>query len=134
MDKKEIIKEIIKDSGKRIPLTVFSRQIQIPLDTKKVISLIGARRTGKTFVMFDTIKRLLGLGILAENIVFFSCEDERLLLDISEMDLILQAYRELYPNKDLMNTYWFFDEIQNVVGWEKFIRRMYDTVSPNLFI
>jgi predicted AAA+ superfamily ATPase len=51
------------------------------------------------------------------------------------LDLIIQAYLELYPQiQDLSQCYFFFDEIQNVNGWEKFIRRLYDTISKNIFI
>ncbi len=46
-------------------------------------------------------------------------EDERLDLTTEELDLILQAYRELYPEIDLSKAFFFFDEIQNVNGWEK---------------
>jgi predicted AAA+ superfamily ATPase len=61
-------------------------------------------------------------------------EDERLELNSNELDLILQAYMELYPSHNLSECYFFFDEIQNISNWEKFIRRMYDTISKNIFI
>ncbi|MDR2411363.1 MAG: AAA family ATPase [Candidatus Peribacteria bacterium] len=38
----------------------------------------------------------------------------------------MDAYLELYNNKNLQKTYFFFDEIQNINGWEKFIRRIYN--------
>jgi len=41
---------------------------------------------------------------------------------------------ELYPEIEMKDTYLFFDEIQNVDGWEKFVRRVYDGVSQNIFI
>ena len=34
----------------------------------------------------------------------------------------------------MKHVYFFFDEIQNVSGWEKFVRRLYDTVSLHIFI
>jgi Predicted ATPase (AAA+ superfamily) len=37
--------------------------------------------------------------------------------------LILEAYQEMYNNKPLI----YLDEIQNVVGWEKFARRLADS-------
>ncbi|MBT3727584.1 AAA family ATPase [bacterium] len=40
--------------------------------------------------------------------------------------MIIEAYRELYPFKKIENSYLFFDEIQNIDGWEKFIRRTND--------
>jgi hypothetical protein len=35
---------------------------------------------------------------------------------------------------DIEECYLFFDEIQNISGWEQFIRRIYDTLSKNIFI
>jgi hypothetical protein len=46
----------------------------------------------------------------------------------------LQAYQELYPKQDLEECYFFFDEVQNIEGWEKFIRRIFDKISKNIFI
>ena len=66
--------------------------------------------------------------------VFINFEDERLDLATDELDLILQAYRELYPRQRLEDLHLFFDEIQNVDGWERFVRRVYDTVTRNIVL
>lgn len=46
----------------------------------------------------------------------------------------MDAYYELYPENYSTGLYLFFDEIQEIEGWEKFVRRMYDTVSKKIFI
>ena len=51
-----------------------------------------------------------------------------------ELDLILQAYRELYPGINLQEVHFFFDEIQNIDGWDKFIRRIYESLGKNIYI
>ncbi|NTW84456.1 MAG: ATP-binding protein, partial [Chlorobiaceae bacterium] len=61
-------------------------------------------------------------------------EDERLELKTEELDLLLQAYQELYPEMLMEGCYFFFDEIQNVAGWDKFVRRIYDSITKNIFI
>ena len=76
----------------------------------------------------------LSLTVEKTKILFLNFEDERLDLKIDDLDLILQSYSELYPSQDLKECYFFFDEIQNINGWEKFIRRVYDTISKNIFI
>ena len=134
MNKKEVIKDILKGFPQYLPKKVIHRNIELPLNSNKVISIIGARRAGKTFLMYEAINELLSNGLQIQRILFFSCEDERLQMDISEMDLVVQAYTELYPDLDQSNTYWFFDEIQNIPGWERFIRRVYDTITRNVFI
>ncbi|MFO7879944.1 MAG: ATP-binding protein, partial [Bacteroidales bacterium] len=85
-------------------------------------------------LLYHLVEQLKKQGISSENIVFINFEDERLRLDQTDLDLIMQAYQELFPNVNLQETYFFFDEIQNVPGWEKFIRRIYDTKTKNLFL
>ena len=133
MKKKEVLKQIIRDFHTGENFDVKPRILQPPLDTGKIITLIGVRRCGKTSILYDTINRL-SKNIPKTQILFLNFEDERLELKVDELDLILQSFRELYPDQDLKKCYFFFDEIQNVTGWEKFIRRVYDTISKNIFI
>ncbi|MDL1963507.1 MAG: ATP-binding protein [Deltaproteobacteria bacterium] len=133
MQKKEIIKSLIREFHHR-PLPKYTaREIAIPLKVEKIITLIGARRSGKTFLLYQLIDRLLR-ETDKTNLIFLNFEDERLGLVIQEADLILQAYRELYPGRDMASCYFFFDEIQNLPGWERFVRRLYDTVSTHIFL
>ena len=131
---KNVLKTIIADFHSQRLRPVLPRNMILPVNTGIIISLIGVRRSGKTYLLYDTIKRLISAGIQKRNIVYINFEDERLSLEKDSLDLILQAYLELYPEKDLAECYFFFDEIQNVDGWEKFVRRIYDTISRNIFI
>ncbi|MDR2639836.1 MAG: AAA family ATPase [Candidatus Peribacteria bacterium] len=47
---------------------------------------------------------------------------------------MIDAYLELYNDKNLQDTYFFFDEIQNIDNWEKFVRRIYENGFKNIFI
>ena len=133
MKKKEQLKQIIRDFHLSENFDVKPRNLQPPIDTKKIITLIGVRRCGKTSILYDMINKL-SKTIDKTSILFLNFEDERLELKIDELDLILQSFLELYPQKDLKKCYFFFDEIQNITGWEKFVRRLYDTVSKNIYI
>ncbi len=133
MEKKEIIKSLIREFHHKSLPKYRTREILIPLNLEKVITLIGSRRSGKTFLLYQIIDHLLQ-EIDKTAIVYFNFEDERLELIDGEADLILQSYRELYPNHNLTSCYFFFDEIQNLPGWEKFVRRLYDTVSRYIFL
>jgi hypothetical protein len=134
MIRKEILKEIIIQNQNRDLSFVFKRDTILPTDSDKIISVTGVRRCGKTHLLLYTIKELMEQKKVAGQIVYMNFEDERLNLQIDELDLILQAYRELYPKTDTREVYFFFDEIQNLPGWEKFVRRVYDSVSRHLFI
>ncbi len=130
-----MLKEIIRGFHKAPLPESRKRDISIPCNTGKIITLSGVRRSGKTFLLFETMKALLSdTKTPRERILYVNFEDERLDLKKDELDLILQGYRELYPDCPLQECYFFFDEIQNVQGWEKFVRRIYDTVTKNLFV
>lgn len=133
MKKKEQLKQIIRDFHVNDNFDVKQRNLQPPIDTKKIITLIGVRRCGKTSILYNMINKL-SQEIEKTKILFLNFEDERLDLNIDELDLILQSFSELYPEQSLSECYFFFDEIQNSTGWEKFVRRVYDTISKNIFI
>jgi predicted AAA+ superfamily ATPase len=133
MQKKEHLKQIVRDFHLQEGFNVLPREISIPTNSRKIISLVGARRSGKTFILYDTINRITQ-DLNKTQTLFINFEDERLDLSLEELDLILQAYSELYPNQRLAECYFFFDEIQNIPGWEKFVRRTYDNITRNIFI
>jgi len=134
MGKKDIFKEIIRTFHRRPPSVVKKRSMELPFNSGKVVTVSGVRRSGKTSLLLYAISGLIARGVEINRIVYVNFEDERLEVDKKELDLLLQAYQELYPEAELSKTYFFFDEIQNVDGWEKFIRRVYDTVSKNIFV
>jgi hypothetical protein len=133
MKKKEQLKQIIRDFHLNDNFDVKPRTLQPPINTKKIITLIGVRRCGKTSILYDMINQL-SKSIDKTKILFLNFEDERLDLQADDLDLVLQSFMELYPTYNLKECYFFFDEIQNINGWEKFIRRVYDTISTNIFI
>lgn len=131
---KNVLKTIIADFHAARLNPVMSRRMVLPVDSGIIISVVGVRRSGKTYLLFDTIKRIIAAGISKKNIIYINFEDERLTLDQEKLDLIIQAYIELYPGKDLSKCYFFFDEVQNINGWEKFVRRIFDTISRNVYV
>lgn len=131
---KELFKNIIKDFQQSLPKHgVNKRELVIPLNSNKVISLIGPRRCGKTFYSFQLINTLFEKGE-KDKIVYINFEDERLDLSASQLHLIMDAYFELYPSNYGKDIFIFFDEIQEIEDWEKFIRRLYDNITKNIFI
>jgi predicted AAA+ superfamily ATPase len=133
MKKKEQLKQIIRDFHLGNRFDVKPRSLQPPLNTKKIITLVGIRRCGKTSILYDMINKLSDT-VSKTKILFLNFEDERLDLSIDELNLILESFSELYPEQNLQECYFFFDEIQNITGWEKFVRRVYDSASKNIYI
>ncbi len=134
MTRKEQLQTIIVDHQQRTLPEIWPRAFDLPLESGKIITLSGVRRSGKTHQLFRLMQQLRSRGVAPRQILYINFEDERLQLTTAELDLILTAYRELYPDLDLASCYFFFDEIQEVDGWEKFIARIYASVSRQVFI
>lgn len=134
MVKKELLKELIITAQRALPHKVMERELTLPINSNKVITVCGVRRCGKSSLLYLTMNELLKSGISPEKILFLNFDDERLQFEVTDFDLILQAYRELFPYVLFSETYLFFDEIQIASGWESFIRRVYDTHTKNIFI
>lgn len=134
MNRKDTIKTIIVDNQNRHDPVMWERTLQIPSDSKKIVTLTGVRRSGKTYHLLSLVHELINNGTPKEHILYINFEDERIQFSADELDLILQAYRELYPDTDLSTCFFFFDEIQEVDGWEKFIARLYESISKHVFI
>jgi hypothetical protein len=131
---KDIFKRLITDSQEKDLSSVMDRDLEIPFDTGKIISLIGVRRSGKTHILYSIIGKLRKT-VGPKNIVYINFEDDRLFpLDLKDLNTLLDAYYEMYPGKKNEKVYFFFDEIQNVRNWEKFIRRLYDTENCAVFL
>ena len=121
--KKDIIKKIILENQQRIPgLAIIKRNY--PVDLKANYIFTGQRRAGKTFFTFSLIQDLIKQGNSIETVLYINFEDERLIgFDVSEFDSILESYQEMFAHRPIL----FFDEIQIISGWQKFVRRMADS-------
>ena len=131
---KNIFKQIISDFHAKPIRTIKGRDLQIEMNTSKIISIIWPRRSGKSYYLFGVIEELLSLWVDKTRIVYINFEDERIDIDGNNLGLLIDAYLELYNAQDLKDVYFFFDEIQNIDNWEKFVRRLYDDGSTHIFI
>ena len=132
---KETIKEVLRQFNDRMLPDVKPRSVQIPADSGKVVCLTGARRTGKTFILFQMMKELLARGIRREQIVYLNFDDDRLFpVERDDLDYILRAHKELFPDAAGQKRYIFFDEIQSAKEWERYVRRIYDTEDISIFL
>lgn len=83
--------------------------------------LVGIRQAGKSYLLYQRARQLIQQGHNVKEMVYINFDDERLLgMTADDFDLILQAYNSMYPDKPIL----FFDEIQNINGWEHFARRL----------
>lgn len=123
-----IIKNIIIEFQRGFNIKPLKRDLEIVYDKdiNKAITIYGPRRAGKTYYLFSLINQFIREEeVTIDNIIYINFEDNRLLdLSVKELDLITNAYSELFPDS---TPYYFLDEIQNIDGWSKWVRKLVDT-------
>jgi predicted AAA+ superfamily ATPase len=99
--------------------------------TNNATVITGFRRVGKTYLVYETIQKLL-MTYTREDVVYVNFEDERILTLTTDMltDLIPEI-QAIYGKKP---KYLFLDELQLVPNWSKWVRRILDSESIQLFI
>ena len=132
---KDIIKDIlISNQESRLLKGLKARNTGIILGLEKIQAIIGPRRIGKTSAMLLAMEELKEKkSTPAEKIIYFNFEDERVQFQPQQLDLILQAWRELFPDSQLEDAWFFFDEVQAAAGWEHFLNRINETISKRIF-
>lgn len=95
--------------------------VQIEKFSKLPHSVIisGIRRSGKSTLLTQIKNKLYA----SSDIYYLNFEDERLIrFDVQDFNVFYELCIELWGEKKV----FFFDEIQNVLNWEMFVRRMQD--------
>lgn len=121
---RDILKQIIIDQKEMyLGNPLISRDYD--LEGNVNYCFVGIRRTGKSYMMYQQIHNLMNDGMSSSQIVYVNFEDERLLeIGVDDLNTILEIGIEFSGPKG--KPYLFLDEIQNVDGWEKFVRRVAD--------
>lgn len=102
------------------------RELKVPWRKDKAISIIGPRRAGKTYYFYQLISSN------RENSLYLNFEDTRLYeVDFMSIRDLVRVYVEV-SGREPINL--FFDEIQNVNGWEKAVRELLDLQRYNIFV
>jgi len=129
------IKSQIAMRQQEFPANLISRENPLPVGSGKIVTVPGVRRCGKSSKMEAVVNVLLDQGVERRRILWVGFDDERFVkMTSDELDLIIEAYREMYPEIEMSSVYMFFDEIQLVEGWEYFVMRLYKHYSKNIFI
>lgn len=119
----QTLKSIIYDRHAIIENTeIIARDYEYEENANYVLT--GLRRSGKTIQLYSIARRLVEAGADWNQIIFINFEDERFAdFNLKDFNDIVQVQSELSEKKG----YYFFDEIQNIEGWEMFARRLADS-------
>ena len=138
--KKDAILEILSDWNfwaKEIDSGIKRKEylkeiIKLITKTNQIVCIAGVRRSGKSTLIKQIAKELIK-ETKNENTLIVNFEDER----FSERNLktlidIYDCYLEkVGPDK---KPYIFFDEIQNVQEWERFVRGKHERKEANIIV
>lgn len=121
MDRDKIKKTIADQREYHFPANFFDRsqsqEIRLYVNDPNVLIISGIRRSGKSTIL----RRLQHEQ--PQSDYYFNFDDERLIeFTVDDFQALLEIFIELYGRQ----TTFYFDEIQNIEGWERFIRRLYE--------
>lgn len=115
------------------PPVGFARAVDLPtsLQPDLVLVIQGVRRCGKSTLLTQIPARY---QLSLANCFYCNFEDPRLLgsLDHTLLSQILNLARKDLPANH--NCYFFLDEIQNVLGWEKWLHTQLERPKNNYYI
>ena len=99
------------------------------LERREVTVLRGPRRTGKSTLLYQSIRRLLSSGVNPESILYFSFDDEE-----GNVKELVDEFRDSVLAQPLESTkrlYILLDEVHKCRNWAEQIKRNYD-LYPNI--
>lgn len=103
------------------------------LRSNQVVTVMGPRRAGKSFIMRQAAAGLISSGVTPNDILIVNFEDPRLVdLDVQLLDRIYQTYREFLAPRG--KPYIFLDEVQEIAGWEKWVRMMHELSKAKIVV
>lgn len=112
IDQKEVFLSRTGLIKRDVPLDVYLR-------TGQIVVISGVRRCGKSSMLF-LIKEAMELS--EPRICYCNFDDERIIAYPALLNDIYALHIEMYHTEPV----FFFDEIQQAEGWEKFANRMYE--------
>ncbi len=140
MDKIDIL-EILNDWNywnKDLPATnnrdYYDEKIEQFLKHDEIVVIKGIRRSGKSTLMINQIKKLISKGVDKKDILIVNLEDPRFInhLNTTLLETIKDTYLQyLNPSS---KPYIFLDEIQNIQFWEKWVNKEYELKLSHLTI
>jgi predicted AAA+ superfamily ATPase len=119
---KQLLKQILRDNQQEVVRYKIEPR-EFNFKAFPCCVLVGVRRSGKSYMLYQCIQQLLNEGKLWDEILYLNFEDERLEnFTAEDFNHLLECHQEMYGKRPML----FLDEIQNIDHWEKFARRMAD--------
>lgn len=103
-----LLEDIIADFRDRPLPSLTPREARLPALKGKIDTVIGMRRSGKTWFLYQRMQALLDQGIAKDRLLYINFDDERLLpMRRDELSAIPEVYYRLYPHNRSQTCYFF---------------------------
>jgi predicted AAA+ superfamily ATPase len=106
----------VPDALHRLDRSVVDR-IMPMMGQEEIMSIVGVRRSGKSTILYQVVRRLLAQGVPPENVMLVSMDDPR--IRGAEVGDVLATYRQKKNPKG--RSYVLLDEVQSSEGWERWV-------------
>lgn len=127
---KQILNDLVKTWWTNSLPSIRKRDIDIlnyfDPNIKKILTLVGFRRVGKTFTLLD-----FGQKYGKERCVYINFEDERIPKDIQVLSALIDLLTELKGKEPFV---LLMDEIQEVQDWSMWARRVNETTQHRVIL
>ena len=137
----ETIAAILKEFSLDLYRPIVPRDLDlgeplVPRAGNLVKVVTGMRRSGKSYRLFQEMDALISSGVPQRRICYFNFDDDRLgPVTPGTGDDLLEAFRYLNPETSPEEgLYLFLDELQEMDGWGRWLRRIVDTTRATIYV
>ncbi len=127
---KQILNDLVKTWWSNPLPSIKPRDVDLTAyfdpKVRKIISVVGFRRVGKTFTLLDFAQKY---G--KDNCVYVNFEDERIPKKTEVLSILIDLLTELKGNQPLV---FLMDEIQEIHDWSMWARRINETTQHRLIL
>ncbi len=114
---------------------IVVRDAKLPEAENKIKVVMGMRRAGKTYFLYQHILKLLSEGVSRNCILYINFEDDRLIpLNQQRLGKLVDAFYTLYPENHEKKCYIFLDEIHVIEYWQLVVRRLHNSKNAEIFL
>lgn len=119
---RDLLKKLILEQAQiPLPVDIVPRQIESVvaplLNGDSILIITGVRRCGKSILLKKLRKQR------KESDYYINFDDDRLVnFTLADFQTLYEVFIELFGNQKS----FYFDEIQIIDGWERFVRRLYE--------
>lgn len=140
MEKEEIIEVLSgwnfwkKDHDTGIPRNGYLDKLERLAATGQVVAITGVRRSGKSTLMKQFVKRQIEAGRDRNSFLYINFEEPKFagMLSLEFLETVHDAYTEIVKPKE--TPCLLLDEVQNLPRWERFVRGLHEKREAQVLV